>query len=136
MAAAGAVTAGLVALSVGSAGAAPSNPKNAFSFPATCDGQTVMLVINNSNGQGSGSQNNTTASFAPAHVVGSNQVFHPQVFDNLMFTITFDGMTQSFTMNQSINNPKTPVTCMIDTTQSEGPGATVTLEGTVLGFFS
>jgi hypothetical protein len=129
--------AGFVALSATAAGAAPTGSKNSFPFPASCDGQTVMLVINNANGQGSGSQNNNTAPFAPAHVVGSNQVFHPQVFD-LTFTMTPPGgPSMSFLNTNAQNNPKTPVTCTINYTTPPDPQfGTFGLKGTVEGFFS
>src|SRR5947209_12685066 len=65
------------------ASADPAGSKNSFSFPASCSNgvtvQDLQVVVNSANGQGSGTQNNPKgqAVFTPAHVVGSNLVFHP-----------------------------------------------------------
>jgi hypothetical protein len=121
----------------GIAHADPNGSKNSISFPASCGGRTVTLVVNNSNGRGSGSQNNDTAPFAPAHVVGSNEVFHPTVFD-LTFTFTFaNGDTQSFRDQDARKNANTAVECRIHyTTPPDNEGNTFGLSGTVLGYFS
>jgi hypothetical protein len=80
----------------GVAHADPTGSKNSLTLPATCGGRTVILVVNSANGQGAGAQNNNTAPFAPAHVVGSNAVFHPTAF-NLTFTFTAaNGESNSF----------------------------------------
>jgi len=88
----------LVGLTAAGAVAAPTGAKNASEFPATCNGQTVLIVVNNANGQGQGAQigDKMEATFAPAHVVGSTEVFHPTQFD-LTFSFTFSGETQSST---------------------------------------
>src|SRR5689334_458368 len=73
------------------ASADPTGAKQSLMIPASCsDGTTVQdlqVVVNNANGQGKGTDNNPKgqAVFAPAHVVGSNAVFHPTIFD-LTFT--------------------------------------------------
>jgi hypothetical protein len=129
-------TAALVA-TAGIAHADPTGSKNSFSFPANCGGRTVNLVVNNANGQGSGSQNNNTAPFAPAHVVGRNDVFHPTVF-SLTFTFTpAGGEPQSFLNDNAQKNAKTPVECRINyTAPPDSEGNTFGLSGTVLGYFS
>jgi hypothetical protein len=68
----------MMAVLAQAAAADPSKAKNSFSFPASCDGQTVQLVVNG-NGE-----------FTPAHVVGSTAVFIPQAFD-LTFQFTPQG---------------------------------------------
>lgn len=114
----------------------PVRPKNSFAFSATCGSRVVQLVVNSANGQGAGSQNQDTAPFAPAHVIGTNEVFHPTVFA-LTFSFTpAGGTTESFEDTDSMRNPKTPVSCSIDTSQTDGEGNTFALEGTVWGFFS
>jgi hypothetical protein len=124
-------------MSAATALADPTGSKNSLTFPADCDGQTVQLVVNSANGQGAGSQSNDTAPFAPAHVVGSNAIFHPTVFD-LTFTFTpSGGPSQSFTDTDAKNNPKTPVTCAINYTfPPDSEGNVFSLNGTVQGFFS
>ena len=131
-----ALLAAVAALVVVSAAAAdPTGSKSSFSFPATCAGTPVMFVVNNANGQGKGTQNQNTAPFAPAHALDSNTVFHPTQFD-LNFTFTFDGQTDSFHDTNVMQNAKTPVTCSIDYTATDPSGATISLKGTVWGFFS
>jgi hypothetical protein len=95
-----------------------------------------LFVVNSANGQGSGAQNQNTAPFAPAHVVGSNAIFHPTVFD-LTFSETPAGEpTESFTNTNSMRNPKTPVTCTIHYSQTDPAGDTFAINGTASGFFS
>jgi hypothetical protein len=120
------------AISAQAAAADPTGSKNALVFPATCNGTPYTLVHNAANGQGSGQQNQNTAPFAPVHVVGSNAVFHPTMFD-LTFTFSFGGMTQSFLNTNTMKNPRTPVMCTIDYTTPDG---TFSLNGTVWGFFT
>ena len=134
--AAAALVAAVLAFGAAAAWADPTGSKNSFSFPATCDGSTVNFVVNNANGQGAGAQNNNTAPFAPAHVVGSNQIFHPTVF-NLTFSFTPAGEpTESFLDTNAKRNPKTPVSCDIHFSQTDSQGNTFALNGTVWGFFS
>src|SRR5438067_1522287 len=68
----------------------PTGSKNAFQINGMCSGnRTVQVVVNSANGKGQGAQNNTAnqAEFAPAHVIGTNEVFHPTAFD-VTFTFT------------------------------------------------
>jgi len=121
---------------VSAAAADPSGAKNNFTFPATCDGSTVMLVVNNANGQGKGAQENDTAAFAPAHALDSNRVFHPTQFD-LTFTMTSGGQTFSFTDTDTKRNAKTPTECSIDYSVTDpDTGDTFSLAGNVWGFFT
>jgi hypothetical protein len=125
----------LVAMTAASAGAAPTGAKNAFQFTATCNAQEVPIVVNNANGQGPQSPDKMQATFAPAHIVGTNQVFHPTQFD-LTFSFTVGTETQSFTNTASRPNKAAPVSCSIDTTQTAPDGSSFSLEGTVAGWIS
>ena len=122
-----ALTLGILMLAALAQGAAadPINAKNSFSFPATCDGQTVQLVVNG-NGE-----------FTPAHVVGSTAVFIPEAF-NVTFEFTLPGEpTQSETDTSSKPNVHGDlVTCSFDVTQTFPEGGTVHLFGTATGFFT
>jgi len=122
-----ALTLGILMLAALAQGAAadPINAKNSFSFPATCDGQTVQLVVNG-NGE-----------FTPAHVVGSTAVFIPEAF-NVTFEFILPGEpTQSETDTSSKPNVHGDlVTCSFDVTQTFPEGGTVHLFGTVTGFFT
>jgi hypothetical protein len=121
----------------GVAHADPTGSKNSLTLPATCGGHTVILVVNSANGQGAGAQTNNTAPFAPAHVVGSNAVFHPTAF-NLTFTFTgADGESNSFLNQNTRKNADTSVECRINyTTPPDSDGNTFGLAGTVLGYYS
>jgi hypothetical protein len=114
----------LAALAQG-ATADPINVKNSFTFPATCGGQTVQLVVNG-NGE-----------FTPAHVVGSTAVFIPEAF-NVTFEFTLPGEpTQSETDTSAKPNVHGDlVTCSFDVTQTFPEGGTVHLFGSVTGFFT
>lgn len=131
--------AGLLGLTVASAASAdPTGSKNSFSAWATCDnGMSVPIVVNSANGQGAGSQENNTAEWTPAHVVGSSLVFHPTVFD-LTFTFTpADGSTpQSFPQQDARQANKTQTTCSITGSQSDPAGDTFSISGTVSGWLS
>jgi hypothetical protein len=132
------LTAAGTALLVGAATASadPSGSKNSLTFPATCGSATVMLVVNNANGQGAGSQNNETAVFSPAQVAGSNAVFHPEAFDLLFSFTPAGGTTQSFLNTDARKTPRTPVTCTVHYSQTDPQGDTFALDGTVGGWFS
>ena len=121
----------------GVASADPTGAKNSFSGLATCtNGVSGPFVVNSANGQGSGAQNNNTAEWTPAHIVGSNLVFHPAVFD-LTFTFTPSGGTpQSFTNTDARPHAPAPVTCTISGSQTDPAGDTFSLSGTVSGWFS
>jgi hypothetical protein len=122
-----ALTLGILMLAALAQGAAadPSNAKNSFSFPATCGGQTVQLVVNG-NGE-----------FTPAHVVGSTALFIPEAF-NVTFEFTLPGEpTQSETDTSSKPNVHGDlVTCSFDVTQTFPEGGTIHLFGTATGFFT
>jgi hypothetical protein len=113
-----------LALFAPAASADPLNAKNSLAFPATCDGQTIEVVVN-----GGGE-------FSPAHVVGSTAVFIPQAFDlTFEFTPT-GGTTETETDTSSKNNVHGDlVTCSFDVTQTF-PGGTFHLFGTATGFFT
>jgi hypothetical protein len=122
-----ALTLGILMLAALAQGAAadPINAKNSFSFPATCGGQTVQLVVNG-NGE-----------FTPAHVVGSTALFIPEAF-NVTFEFTLPGEpTQSETDTSSKPNVHGDlVTCSFDVTQTFPEGGTIHLFGTATGFFT
>jgi hypothetical protein len=119
------------------ASADPSGSKNSFTFTANCDnGLSTQVVVNSSNGKGSGSQNNTTAEWSPAHIVGSTAVFHPTVF-NLTFTFTpAGGPPQTFQQQDTRLGGKTQTVCSINGSQSDGAGDTFSISGTVAGWLS
>jgi hypothetical protein len=114
-----------LAVFVPGASADPLNAKNSFSFPATCDGQTVQFVVNG-NGE-----------FTPGHVVGSTAVFVVEAVD-ITFEFTLPGgPTESETDTASKNNVHGDlVTCSFDVTQTFPEGGTVHLFGTATGFFT
>ena len=122
-----ALTLGILMLAALAQGAAadPINAKNSFTFPATCDGQTVQLVVNG-NGE-----------FTPAHVVGSTAVFIPEAF-NVTFEFILPGEpTQSETDTSSKPNVHGDlVTCSFDVTQTFPEGGTIHLFGSATGFFT
>jgi hypothetical protein len=129
------IAAALVA--VAAASADPTHAKNSFTGMANCtNGVSGPFVVNSANGQGSGSQNNNTAEWTPAHITINNLVFHPSAFINLTFTFTSaSGGSQSFTNNDSRPHP-TPVTCTISGQQTDPAGDTFSISGQVAGWFS
>ncbi len=125
-------------LSAAVASADPTGAKNAFNAWATCDnGMSVPIVVNSANGQGAGSQDNNTAEWTPAHVVGSSSVFHPTVF-NLTFTFTpaGGGEPQSFQQVDARQTGKTQTTCTLSGSQTDPAGDTFSISGTVAGWLS
>ena len=106
------------------ASADPLHAKNSFAFPATCDGQTVQIVVNG-NGE-----------FTPAHVLGSTAVFVPEAFD-----VTFEFTPTGGTTETEIDTSSKPnvhgdlVTCSFDVTQTF-PEGSFHLFGTATGFFT
>jgi hypothetical protein len=126
---------GLVAAA--GASADPTGSKNAFQAWATCDnGLSVPIVVNSANGQGSGSQNNTTAEWSPAHVLGSTVVFHPTVFD-LTFSFTpAGGEPESFSQQDTRQPGKTQTMCELSGSQTDAAGDTFSIAGTVAGWLS
>lgn len=115
----------------------PSGSKNSLTGTASCsNGLSYQFVVNSANGQGSGTQDNNTAEWSPAHFIGSTAVFHPAVFD-LTFTFTpAGGAPQSFTNTDVRKNGKVAVTCAISATQTDAAGDTFSLSGTVAGWVS
>jgi hypothetical protein len=94
--------------------------------------------VNNANGQGSGTNNRgIQAEWAPAHVVGSNLIFHPASFD-LQFSFYEAATGQTFTDSEvaARTNGAIATTCEISGTQSDPAGDTFTIDGTVGGWFS
>lgn len=132
----------VVSMAASTAWAAPTGSKNSLSFPARCtNGTTVsdlQFVVNNANGQGQGTQNNPRgqANFAPAHVLGTHQVFHPTAFD-LTFSFSPAGSGQTFSFLDTATRPNgpRPVTCTIDFSATESDG-TFSIVGTAAGYFS
>jgi hypothetical protein len=135
----GAAAAVCVLALVAAAGASadPSGSKNAFTAWADCDnGMSVPIVVNSANGKGSGQEDNTTAEWTPAHVIGSTAVFHPTVFD-LTFTFTpAGGAPESDTQVDSRQAGKTQTVCQIAGSQQDEFGDTFTISGTVAGWLS
>src|SRR4029079_4007902 len=85
---AGAITAATVGAFASPAFADPTGSKNAFPIHADCDnGQSFDVVVNSANGQGKGVQDKEVAVFSPAHILGTNEIFHPTTLD-LTFTAT------------------------------------------------
>ena len=122
-----ALTVGLLMLAALAQGAAadPINAKNSLTFPVTCDNGQAVQVVLNGNGE-----------FTPAHVVGSTEVFIPQVFEvTFQFTPT-GGTTQTETDTASKPNVHGElVTCSFDVTQTF-PEGTFHLFGTATGFIT
>jgi len=122
----------------------PSGAKNSFTFPASCsnggEATDFVAIVNSGNGQGQGTENNPRgqANFSPAHMAGSNLIFHPTQFE-LTFTFTPGDGSGPFTFDQTatMKNAKTESSCTIDyTTPPDQDGNTFGLQGTVLGFFT
>jgi hypothetical protein len=122
-----------------SASADPTHAKNAFTFLATCDnGLSAPVVINNANGQGSGTNNHPfQAQWAPAHVVGSNLVFHPASFD-LSFSFFDVASGETFTDSEVATRSygKIATSCDISGSQTDPAGNVFSISGTVGGWFS
>lgn len=128
---------GAALLLAASAFADPTGSKNSFTAFAVCDnGLSVPIVVNNANGKGSGSQEQSTAEWAPAHVIGSTQVFHPTVFD-LTFTFTAaDGTSESQMQVDARPNGAVQTTCRISGSQHDSQGNTFSISGRVAGWLS
>jgi hypothetical protein len=113
-----------LAVFVPGASADPLNAKTSFAFPATCDGQTVQVVVNG-NGE-----------FTPAHVLGSTAVFVPEALD-----VTFEFTPTGGMPETQIDTSSKPnvhgdlVTCSFDVTQTF-PEGSFHLFGTATGFFT
>jgi hypothetical protein len=129
----------VVLVAAANASADPSGARNAFTFQASCDnGLSVPVVINNANGQGSGTENRgIQAEWAPAHLIGSNLVFHPASFD-LTFSFFDAASGQTFTDSEvsTRKNGKIATTCDISGSQTDPAGNVFTLSGSVGGWLS
>jgi len=107
------------------AGADPTNAKNATQLQAVCGTETFNVVVNG-NGE-----------FTPAHIVGSTSVFVPTSF-NITFTFTPTGgstMTETDTSAKAAPLQNT-ITCTIPLQSFPSPVGTFTIEGTVTGFLT
>lgn len=120
--ASGALAAALIAQT---AGADPTNARNALQLQAVCGAQTVTVVVN---GEGE---------FTPAHLIGSTSVFVPTSF-NITFTFTPTGgptMTETDTSAKAAPIKNT-ITCTIPLQSFPSPEGTFTIQGTVTGFLT
>jgi hypothetical protein len=108
------------------AAADPGNAKNSSTISAVCSGHTIMVVVNG-NGE-----------FSPAHVIGSTSMFIPTAF-NITFTFTPTGgspMPETDTSSKAAPIAST-TTCTIPLQPIfSGPEGTLTIQGTVTGFFT
>jgi hypothetical protein len=108
------------------AGAAPTRSPQAFTIPATCDGQEVEVVVV---GEGT---------FSPGHVVGSTSVFVPYAID-VTFTFTPEGGGDPEVEREQETKPAPGtnlVTCELNFSESFPGAGTLTGVGTVTGFFA
>ena len=130
--------ASMVGTLAGTAHADPTGAKGAFPGMANCGSAgSFQFVVNNANGQGSGTNNNPKgqATFAPAHLSPGNGVFHPTNFDlTFTFTPAGGGTPISFTDTASRPNQTGSVTCALTGSQTDPAGDTVSLTGNVTGF--
>jgi hypothetical protein len=103
---------------------AMADPNKGDIFPATCNGQPVLLAVNG-NGE-----------FTLGHVIGGSSVLIPQAFD-LTFSFTPPGgPTESETDTSTKSNVHGDLTtCSLNVTEVS-PEGTFTLVGTVTGFFT
>jgi hypothetical protein len=132
-------TASMVGILAGPATADPTGAKGAFPGTANCGtAGSFQFVVNNANGQGSGTNNNgSQAQFAPAHLSPGNGVFHPTVFDlTFTFTPAGGGTPESFTNTSARVNQTGNVTCALSGSQTDPAGDTISLSGNVTGFIS
>jgi hypothetical protein len=107
------------------AGADPTNAKNAQLLQAVCGTETVNVVVN-----GSGE-------FTPAHLIGSTSVFIPTAFDATFTFTPTGGSTETETDTSAKAAPiKDTITCTIPFQSFPSPFGTFTIEGTVTGFLT
>ena len=107
------------------AGADPTNAKNAQLLQAVCGTKTFNVVVNG-NGE-----------FTPAHLIDSTSVFIPTSFD-VTFTFTPTGgstMTETDTSAKAAPLQDT-ISCTIPFQSFPSPFGTFTIEGTVTGFLT
>ena len=107
------------------AGADPTNARNAQLLQAVCGTDTFNVVVNG-NGE-----------FTPAHVIGTTSVFIPTAFD-ITFTFTpTGGSTMTETDTSAKAAPiKNTITCTIPFQSFPSPVGTFTIEGSVTGFLT
>ena len=107
------------------AGADPTNARNAQLLQAVCGTDTFNVVVNG-NGE-----------FTPAHVIGTTSVFIPTAFD-VTFTFTpTGGSTMTETDTSAKAAPiKNTITCTIPFQSFPSPVGTFTIEGSVTGFLT
>jgi hypothetical protein len=114
----------------------PSGSPGAFTGTAMCNGSTYPFVVNSGNGRGQGVQDRNVAEWVPAHIVGSQMVFHPTAFD-VTFTFTpVGGPSQSFTDTSTRPHQTGDTTCQVSGSQTDQQGNTFSLSGSVTGSFS
>jgi len=117
----------LAALAIAStAGADPTNAKNALQLQAVC-GTQILTVVVNGNGE-----------FTPAHVIGSStSVFIPTAL-NITFTFTPTGGSTETETDTSTKaaQVKDTITCEIPLQSFTSPFGTFTIAGRVTGFFT
>jgi hypothetical protein len=119
----GALAAALIAPT---AGADPTNARNAQQLQAVCGTETVDVVVNG-NGE-----------FTPAHLTGdSTSVFIPTSFE-VTFTFTpTGGSTETETDTSAKTAPiKDTITCEIPFQSFTSPFGTFTIAGFVTGFLT
>lgn len=113
-----------------SAGAAPTNAKNALRVPINCGSAGTFTVVSMGNG-----------AFTPGHIVGSNAVLIPIAFGPFTgtFTPASGGPPETFVelavSKPAPNNGKPVVHCSFTVTDTS-PEGTFTGSGTVTAFFS
>jgi hypothetical protein len=130
------IAAATVAVAASPATADPIRPKNAFFVQAFCDnGQTLGVVVNSANGQGQGAQDKDTAVFTPAHVIGTNEIFHPTTLDLIFTFAPNDGPLERTSEFATRPNQTGDVTCDISSIGTT-PEGTFELSGTVVGWLS
>jgi hypothetical protein len=116
------------AVSAQNAAADPVNAKNAGFFTAVCGTSQIDVVVN-----GAGT-------FTPAHVIGTTSVFVPTAFDlTITFTPTGGGAPEVETETSAKGHePRNAVTCQLPAALNTVtfPEGTVTVDGTVTGFFT
>jgi hypothetical protein len=119
----GALAAALIAPS---AGADPTNARNAQQLRAVCDTETVYVVVNG-NGE-----------FTPAHLIESTSVFIPTSFDITSTFTPTGGSTETETDTSAKAAPanEDTITCEIPFQSFTSPFGTFTLEGSVTGFLT
>jgi hypothetical protein len=118
----GALAAALIAPS---AGADPTNARNAQQLRAVCDTETVYVVVNG-NGE-----------FTPAHLIESTSVFIPTRFEITSTFTPTGGSTETETdMSAKAAPLQNTITCEIPFQSFDFPFGTFTIEGFVTGFLT